>query len=309
MSIHDEIFARMDQLSPAEKKVARALLSNYPSAGLDSAARLARTAGTSTPTVLRLLARIGIGSYPEFQALLRDEVSHYMSSPVNRTERGRGLHDEQSVLSRAIRERIALVKALETHVPPSEFGRAVKALADRPKRVVISGGYFTRYLAMLVACQLDQVIPNVDFVSEPLGHDIGKYLGLAKGTVAILLDFRRYEMAAKTAAQFAKARGATVIVITDQGLSPATNSADIVLPVMVDGIPFDSDACLVVLLEALVEAVLLATGDRGIERMKEWEKSVQVTRAYGMQNHARATPVATAAPQTRQMDHRQEESE
>jgi DNA-binding MurR/RpiR family transcriptional regulator len=302
MPINDEIFARMDELSPAEKKVARALLSNYPSAGLDSAARLAKVAGTSTPTVLRLLSRLGIGSYPDFQGLLRDEVAHYMSSPVNRTERGRGLHDETSVLSQAVRERVALVETLESHVPPSEFGRAVEALADRPKRVVISGGYFTRYLAMLVACQLDQVIPHVDFVAEPLGHDISKYLGLAKGSVAILLDFRRYEMAAKSAAQFAKARGATVIVITDQGLSPATESADIVLPVMVDGIPFDSDAGLVVLLEALVEAVLLATGDRGIERMKEWEKSVQVTRAYGAQSQARATPDATAIPKAREMN-------
>lgn len=299
MSIHDEIFARMDELSPAEKKVARALLSDYPSAGLDSAARLARTAGTSTPTVLRLLARIGIGSYPDFQALLRAEVSHHMKSPVNRTERGRGLHDEQSVLSQAIRERVALVKALEIHVPPSEFDRAVTALAERPKRVVISGGYFTRYLAMLAASQLDQVIPNVQFVSEPLGRDTGKYLALAKGSVAILLDFRRHEMAARTAAQFAKSRGATVIVITDQELSPATGSADIVLPVMVDGIPFDSDAGLIVLLEALVEAVLLATGDRGIERMKEWEKSVQVRRAYGTQN---ATPVAATPPETRRLD-------
>lgn len=300
MPINDDIFARMDELSPAEKKVARALLSNYPSAGLDSAARLAKIAGTSTPTVLRLLSRLGIGSYPAFQALLREEVAHYMSSPVSRTEQVRGLQDQQSLLSQAIRERIALVKALETHVPPSEFARAVKALADRPKRVVISGGYFTRYFAMLIARQLDQVIHNVDFLSEPLGHDIGKYLSLAKGSVAIVLDFRRYEMAAVTAAQFAKARGATVIVITDQGLSPAMNSADIVLPVMVDGIPFDSDAGLLVLIEALVEAVLLATGDRGIERMKEWEKSVQVMRAYGVQNPTRATPVAPAAPEAQQ---------
>lgn len=280
MSIYDEIFARMDKLSPAERKVARALLSNYPSAGLDSAARLAKSAGTSTPTVLRLLARIGVGSYPEFQALLRDEVSHYMNSPVNRTERGRELHEEESVLGQAIRERIALVKTLEARVPPSEFDQAVKVLADRPKRVVVSGGYFTRYFAMLVAAQLDQVIPGVDFVSEPLGHDMGKYLGLAKGSVAILLDFRRYEMAATSAARFAKARGATVIVITDQELSPATSHADVVLPVMVDGIPFDSDAGLIVLLEALVEAVLFAAGDHGIERMKEWEKSVQVARAH-----------------------------
>jgi hypothetical protein len=35
--------------------------------------------------------------------------------------------------------------------------------------------------------------------------------------------------------------------------------------------------------------------------MKEWEKSVQVTRAYGAQSQARAMPVATAIP-TQQMD-------
>ena len=44
--IRDDVFARMDELSPAEKKVARSLLANYPSAGLASAATLARAAGT-----------------------------------------------------------------------------------------------------------------------------------------------------------------------------------------------------------------------------------------------------------------------
>jgi DNA-binding MurR/RpiR family transcriptional regulator len=68
--IRDDVFARMDELTPAEKKVARSLLANYPSAGLASAATLARAAGTSTPTVLRLVARLGIGSYPDFQQLL-----------------------------------------------------------------------------------------------------------------------------------------------------------------------------------------------------------------------------------------------
>ena len=40
--LRDEIFDRMDELSPAEKKVARSLLANYPAAGLASAAALAR---------------------------------------------------------------------------------------------------------------------------------------------------------------------------------------------------------------------------------------------------------------------------
>jgi DNA-binding MurR/RpiR family transcriptional regulator len=280
MPINDEIFARMGELSPAEKKVARALLSSYPAAGLESAASLAKAAGTSTPTVLRLVTRLGIGSYPDFQRRLREEITHHMLSPVSRTEQARLDHDTSIPLQKAITQKIALIENLASSVPPSEFDRAVSALASKPRQVTVSGGYFTRYFAMLLATQLDQTIPNVDFVGEPLGHDIGKMFRLSTSGIAIILDFRRYELAAKSTADLAKSQGATVIVITDQELSPAAESADIVLPVSVDGIPFDSVVGIIVLLEALVEAVLHATGDRGLERMKQWEQSVHIARAY-----------------------------
>jgi DNA-binding MurR/RpiR family transcriptional regulator len=39
-------------------------------------------------------------------------------------------------------------------------------------------------------------------------------------------------------------------------------------------------AALLVLLEALVEQVLQATGDAGLERMRQWEESVHILRAY-----------------------------
>lgn len=280
MPINDEIFARMGELSPAEKKVARALLASYPSAGLESAAALAKAAGTSTPTVLRLVTRLGIGGYPDFQRLLREEVTHHMSSPITRTEQAALGGDGTALFPLAIAEKIALIETLARSVPTSEFERAVQVLSAKPRQVTILGGYFSRYLAVMLAMQLDQVIANVDFVAEPLGHDIGKLLKLSHGGVAVVLDFRRYELVAKHAADLAKAQGATVIVITDQGLSPAAENADIVLPVSVDGIPFDSFVGLLALVEALVEAVLMATGDPGLARMKQWEETVQISRAY-----------------------------
>jgi DNA-binding MurR/RpiR family transcriptional regulator len=280
MSIKNEIFARMGELSPAEKKAARTLLADYPSAGLASAATLAKTAGTSAPTVLRLVSRLGIGSYPDFQRRLLEEVTHQMNSPVSRTEKAAIESQGSQLFQIAVSEKLALIRALPSIVPPSEFDRAVDALAGKPRQVTILGGYFSRYFAMMLASQLDQVIPNVDYVAEPLGHEISKILRLAEGGVAVVLDFRRYELVAKQVADLAKSQGATVIVITDQGLSPAVQNADIVLPISVDGVPFDSFAGLLVLVEALVEAVLVATGDRGITRMSQWEETVQISRAY-----------------------------
>src|SRR3954466_5668072 len=112
--IRDDVFARMDELTPAEKKVARSLLADYPSAGLASAATLAKVAGTSTPTVLRLLARLGIGSYPQFQGRRGSEGSVSMNSPVSRGAHSLRPEEEGSFFSRAISQRVELVERLRT---------------------------------------------------------------------------------------------------------------------------------------------------------------------------------------------------
>jgi DNA-binding MurR/RpiR family transcriptional regulator len=278
--IRDEVFARMDELTPAEKKVARSLLANYPGAGLASAAALAKAAGTSTPTVLRLVTRLGIGSYPEFQEQLRQEVTEQLSSPVSRAADRLQADGDATPFERAVAQRAELVERLVASVPPSEFEAAVRLLSAPCKQVLVSGGYFSRHVARILAMQLDQLVPGVGFAAEPLGPDLGAYLTLGKDCAAVVFDLRRYELPAKRIAALARARGAAVIVITDEGLSPAADDADVVLPVGVEGTPFDSFAALLVLVEILVEAVFHRVGTAGLARMKEWEESVHIARAF-----------------------------
>lgn len=293
LPLRDEIFQRMDELTPAERKVARTLLARYPAAGLESTAALAAAAGTSKPTVLRLLARLGFGSYPDFQERLRAEVTRSMSaSPLSRARARRAAPPDDSVFLRAVDLRARLVTRLQDTVPPAEVERAVAALAARPRHVVISGGYFSRLIARLLAMQLDQLIPNVDYADEPLGADIGKYLRAGRDSVAVVFDLRRHELTSKELVSMAKNAGATVILITDESLSPSAEEADIVLPVAVDGVPFDSFAALLVLTESLVDAVFHGVGEAAIERMGDWERSVHIYRAFraGLSPGQAATP-------------------
>jgi len=291
--LREVIFQRMDELTPAERKVARTLLARYPAAGLESTAALATTAGTSKPTVLRLLGRLGFGSYPEFQERLRAEVTRSMNaSPLSRAQARRAVPPDDSVFLHAVDERGQLVARLRDTVPPAEIERAVAVLAGRPRHVVISGGYFSRLIARTLAMQLDQLIPNVDFADEPLGADTGKYLRAGRDSVVIVFDLRRYELAAQEVISMARNAGATIILITDETLSPSAGRADIVLPVAVDAIPFDSFAALLVLTESLVEAVFQAAGEAALERMADWERSVHISRAVG----------ASAAPARQQQE-------
>lgn len=69
-------------LSPAERKIARALTANYPAVGLESASGLASQAGVSAPTVVRFVARLGFDGYRHFQQSLRAEVQARHASPL-----------------------------------------------------------------------------------------------------------------------------------------------------------------------------------------------------------------------------------
>src|SRR5216683_4482681 len=75
---------RLNDLSPAERKLARVLLASYPIAGLESVARFAERAQVSPPTVTRFITKLGFRGYPEFQETLRHEVQARLSSPLTR---------------------------------------------------------------------------------------------------------------------------------------------------------------------------------------------------------------------------------
>lgn len=278
--VKQEIFAHLESMAPSERKVARALLANYPSIGLASASTLAQAAGTSAPTVLRLVSRLGIGSYAEFQMHLRDEIMHDLNSPVRRAEE-RAQEGDGTDFARAVTERRDLVDRLLSCVPPREFERAATLLADEPRAVLICGGYYSRYVAEIMARQLDQIIPGVEFLADPLGYDIGKLLTPRKNSVVVAFDLRRYELAGQQIAELARRARSTLVVITDEGISPSADGADIVLAAPVSGIPFDSFAGLMVLVEALVEAVFHRAGQKGVARMKLWEERSLIRRAAG----------------------------
>ena len=298
--IRDAVFERMEELSPAEKKVARTLLADYPSAGLASAATLAKSAGTSTPTVLRLVSRLGLGGYPEFQEQLRREITEQMSSPVSRAAgRLKKNGGDETRFQRSVAARGELVQRLLESVPPSEFEAAVALLAAPCRNLVVSGGYFSRHVAQIMTMQLDQLVANVRYAAEPLGPDVGTYLSMGRDSAVVVFDLRRYEQPAQQVAELARQRGASVLVITDEGLSPAADLADVVLPVAVDGTPFDSFAALLVLAESLVEGVFHRLGDSALSRMRQWEESVQITRAFRVDTEASSVGPQVAPPTRR----------
>ena len=86
MRVEERARSAFAAMTAAEKKTARAFLGHYPSAGLAPVAEFARIAGTSAPTVLRFVARLGFSGYPDFQRALREEIREGRLSPLEKSD-------------------------------------------------------------------------------------------------------------------------------------------------------------------------------------------------------------------------------
>src|SRR3546814_19075114 len=84
VTIAEQIRKRIHEFTTTERKAAHVLLANYPLVGLEPVAEFAASSGVSAPTILRFVARLGIGGYPEFQRLLRAELEAPLTPPLTK---------------------------------------------------------------------------------------------------------------------------------------------------------------------------------------------------------------------------------
>jgi DNA-binding MurR/RpiR family transcriptional regulator len=259
-----------NELAPAELRVVEALLHDYPLAGLGSVGDLAASAGVSAPTVLRLVAKLGFGGYPEFRDHVRGEVAARLFSPVEAYPRA--AESAGDLLATAERRYAEAVRGTFRGLDPAETERAVAALCDPDATVLVAGGRFSGVLATHLAAYLQILRPGVDEVSPEPGRRARALLSVDAATTLVVFDYRRHQPDTVEFGLQARARGARVVLVCDPYLSPLAPDADVVLTTSVAGQPpFDSAAGGLMLVETLVGAVAERLGASARERLTDFE--------------------------------------
>lgn len=263
----------MDELSTAERKVARTLLATYPAAGLESAADLAKRARVSTPTVLRFVTRLGYEGYPDFQRVLIHEVHERMGSPLEQFDEQEARRSGQQFLPYVASTFVTTVKDTFDHVPRHDFLSAVELLSDSRRRLRLVGGRFSHMLAEYLAAHLHIVRGDVVCLSAGDMSRAGALLDASRRDVFVVFDYRRYQPSTIELASTAAAAGATIVLLTDQYLSPIADVAEAVLPARVDApSPFDSLVPAMALVESLVAGVSDKLGPAARKRVRHLEE-------------------------------------
>ena len=181
VTVAERLRVRLGELTHAERKVARALMSDYPVAGLEPVAKLASAAGVSPPTVVRLVAKLEFDGYAEFQQSLKTEVSARLSSPLEmHAERPGG--DPDGALPRTERLLCDGIRSSFARLPPGEFEHAVRLLADPRRSVTLIGGRFSTMLAEYLAAHLKILRPRVQVLPAAGPDRVSSMLDVSRAT-------------------------------------------------------------------------------------------------------------------------------
>lgn len=262
-----------DQLSPAEKRISRALLADYPVAGLEPVNRLAERANVSAPTVLRMVSKLGIGSYPDMQKLLHGEIAARTSSPATMYGELSSGRSSNGVIDRSRESLENGIAATFDGLAIDDFEAIVEIFSNTKRRVWTTGGRFTGLLAEYLSMHLRHLRANVTHV--PMSEQARTFalLDIGAKDVVVAFDFRRYQEPTVAFLKQAKTQKATTILITDPWLSPASRHADYLLSSAVAAAsPFDSITPAFAVVETLIASLVEALGSDPVNRLRRYDE-------------------------------------
>lgn len=271
MDLRQQIGEMSDSLTATERKLASALLADYPFAGLEPIQTLAEKTHISAPTITRFIQKLGCNGYQDFQRRLISELKEGQQSPVELRRRTKPIGS--GFLEGYLNNTSVLLQQVSKAVTEAQFNRVCALTADKKRAVYLIGGRISDTVMQYLGRHLRQIRRDV-YHLPPDPEVWPEYLlRMRSQDILIMMDFRRYDpRLEKLAGMAARERGSQVIVITDKWLSPIARHATEVLALPIEsGTAWDSSCGAVALVEAMISKVSEQDWEATRNRIGQWD--------------------------------------
>lgn len=272
MQIRDRIENAAATLTSGERKLAAAILSDYPYAGLSSIQDLAKRSEVSAPSISRFVTKIGLSGFQEFQRDLIAEIKQGQRSPVEVHAGGRQV--EGGYLDDFLAKAATQMAMSGNAITEDQFDRICALLSDAKRGVYVLGGRISDTIATHLSFHLRQSRGGVFHLPENPEVWPEYLLRMRQGDIFFVVDFRRYQPVLEGLARMAsEQRHARVILMTDKWLSPIAKYASEVLPVPIEsGTLWDTYSAALAVTEAIVTRIAEDNWDQTRARIEAWDR-------------------------------------
>ena len=250
-----KIETMMPGFSKGQKLIANYMLEHYDKAAYMTASKLGAVVKVSESTVVRFANELGFDGYPELQRSLQELIRTKLTS-VQRIEITNDRIGDGEVLAKILTGDIEKIRGTLEGLDPGAFDAAVDAILSA-KHIYISGMRSASLLSGFLGYYFSLMFPDVRTVQATSSSEMFEQLfRIDKGDVFIGISFPRYSKRIINAIDYAKARGAVTVALTDSEASPLTAGADHLLIARSDMASFvDSYVAPLSVINALIVAI------------------------------------------------------
>lgn len=218
----------MSGFSKGQKRIAGYILENYDKAAFMTASKLGKLVDVSESTVVRFASELGYDGYPSMQRALQEMIRSRLTS----TQRIRAAGDRlsgQDVLGSVLQSDIDKLREVVSEADRGEFSDVVERILEA-RHIYILGVRSSSFVAGYLNFYMHLLFENVTLVqSNAAGEIFEQLFRIGPKDVMIAISFPRYSKVTMNTVKFAQDRGATIIAVTDNELSPVYQMSDAAL--------------------------------------------------------------------------------
>ena len=254
-SILHTIENNMSSFSKGQKRIAGYILENYDKAAFMTASKLGKLVGVSESTVVRFASELGYDGYPSMQRALQEMIRSRLTS-TQRIQAAGDLLDREDLLGAVLQSDIDKLREIVGEADRTEFDNVVERIM-RARHIYILGVRSSSFVAGYLNFYMHLLCENVTLVqSNAAGEIFEQLFRIGPEDVMIAISFPRYSKVTMNTVKFAQDRGASIIAITDNELSPVYQMSDAALLAPCEMISFvDSMVAPLSLINALLVAL------------------------------------------------------
>lgn len=269
----EDIRRKQSSFSAAQKLVAAYVVENSYQIPFLSITQLAKNIGVSDNTVIKFCNQLGYSKFGEFKkefsACAHTEL--VMSNKLSES----GAVDENDFLAIGMEEDIAAVQSSLADPANKQALSRLLPMLDKAKTIYITGGRASGYMAGIFVNALRYLGLKVHQVSTDMADYWDRLSMVDREDLVIAISFPRYTAQVVQALERLHQAGVPIALITDTGLSPAQECADLVFRCSVSsGYYFPCYAGCLSLISAICRAAGAARRENAAEHIEKMERQL-----------------------------------
>jgi DNA-binding MurR/RpiR family transcriptional regulator len=269
--ILETLFKATPTLTPKLKKVAKVILDNPNLVATTSMRRLAKRAGVTPPTMIRLATTLGFENYENFKQVFQASINEQnFEDRANWLQLTSATDGIAPIVHEIAHTGLGNVRHFFKELDLDAMTAAADIILRAPNVYVVAAGgvhwiaAYLRYVGKMAIPQLQMPRTSGSGLIEGL-------IPVTQDDIVLLLAYHPYARHGIEAAEFALSRGARLIYLTDSKAAPLASKAEVLI-LQKTGSPqfFPSMISVIAAIETLISVIVARSGDDAIRSIADY---------------------------------------